>query len=98
MSGGPSQPKVVDEEWSDERIASFLSLKPYDDTDPDYHVLNKAYEHMIEDNFARFVAVFVAAGRNLNPCDSQGESFLSHVRKHRRSAHYAAILEKAGAR
>ena len=70
-------------------------MKPYDDTDPDYHVLNKAYEHMIEDNFARFVAVFVAAGRNLNPAIAR-EKALSHVRKHRRSAHYAAILEKSG--
>ena len=33
---GPSQPKVVDEDWSDERVASFLDIKPYDGTDPDF--------------------------------------------------------------
>ena len=27
---GPSQPKVEDEQWSDERIRGFLSLKPQD--------------------------------------------------------------------
>ncbi|MBK8971053.1 MAG: PA4642 family protein [Hahellaceae bacterium] len=98
MSGGPSQPKVVDEDWSDERVVSFLSLKPFDATDPDYHVLCKAYEHMIEENFARFVSAFVAAGRNLNACNARGESFLTHVRQHRRSSGYAGILVNAGAR
>lgn len=98
MSGGPSQPKVVGEVWEDERIRSFLDLKPLDDTDPDYHVLRQAYEHMPEEPFSRFVRFFAEAGRNLNAVGPEGETLLARVRQHRRSVGYAQALEAAGAK
>lgn len=97
MSGGPSQPKVIGEEWSDERVRAMLERKPYDGSDPDYFVLEEAYEHMIADDFSRFVDFFVEAGRNLNAVGPQGETLMQRVKGHRRAVDYAAILEKAGA-
>jgi hypothetical protein len=94
---GPSQPKVVDEDWSDERVKSFLDITPYDETDPDYHVLLKAYQGMIPENFERFVAFFVEANRNINACSLSGQSILQHVSGHSRSAAYVDILKNAGA-
>ncbi len=98
MSGGPSQPKVVDEQWSDERVRSFLDLRPFDHTDPDYHVLRKAYEHMTAGDFGRFVSEFLRAGRNLDALGPDGETILQRVREHERSREYAAVLERVGAR
>jgi hypothetical protein len=97
MSGGPTQPKVVDELWSDERVRSFLELRPYDDTHADYHVLLKAYEHMIASDFQRFINEFKKSGRNINALDREGNTFLSRVKMHQRSAEYVAILQNAGA-
>jgi hypothetical protein len=95
---GPSQPKVVDEDWSDERVKSFLDITPYDETDPDYYVLLKAYQGMIPENFQRFVTFFVEASRNINACALSGETMLAHVSSHSRSAVYADILKNAGAK
>ncbi|WP_369600547.1 PA4642 family protein [Hahella sp. SMD15-11] len=94
---GPSQPKVVGEVWEDERLRSFLELKPLDGTDPDYHVLRQAYEHMPEEPFARFVGFFVEAGRNINATGPDGETLLARISRHRRSQAYAEALKAAGA-
>ncbi len=94
---GPSQPKVEGEQWSDERIKDFLTLKPLDGEHPDYHVLHQAYQHMTPEFFARFVPFFVAAGRDLNARSLQGETMLERISQHRRSEAYAAILKENGA-
>ena len=98
MSGGPSQPKVVDEIWSDERVRSFLDLRPYDHCDPDYHVLRKAYEHMTAADFTRFIGEFCRAGRDINALGPEGHTFLQRVRGHGRSQDYAMALTAAGAK
>jgi len=95
---GPDKPKVIGEEWSDERVRSYLDLTPLDkSTDPDHFVLTRAYEAMRAGDFERFLGFFVAAGRNLNARDERGQTLLDRVALHRRSAAYAKALENAGA-
>ena len=96
---GPDKPKVIGEEWSDERVRSFLDLQPWDSSEnPDYHVLLKAYHAMRAEDFERFIGFFVAEGRDLNATNSEGETILDLIARHRRSVDYARALENAGAK
>ena len=95
---GPTQPKVEGEQWSDERIKGFLDLKPLDGTHADYHVLIEAYQYMVPEFFARFVAFFVEAGRDVNALSLSGETILGRVSRHSRSAEYQQVLSDNGAR
>lgn len=94
---GPSQPKVEDEQWSDERIRGFLSLKPQDDTNTDYHVLIQAYQHMTAAFFSRFIIMFVEAGRDINAKSLSGDTLFSRVSTHASSLEYVEILKQHGA-
>lgn len=95
---GPDKPKVIGEEWSDERVKGFLAIEPYDTgVDPDFNALLKAYHAMRAEDFARFIGFFVEAGRNLNAKDERGQTLLDRVSQHRRSADYAEALKQAGA-
>ena len=85
------------EEWSDERLKSFLNLEPPIQTASDYNVLLKAYRGMTEELFTRFIPIFQQAARDLNCSLSDGSTFLDLVYEHRKSAGYAKILEYAGA-
>ena len=95
---GPSQPKVEDEQWSDERIRGFLSLKPQDETSTDYHILLQAYHHMTAAFFERFISMFVESGHDLNALSLDGETILQRVSAHNSSSEYAGILKKSGAK
>ncbi|MGM0768279.1 MAG: PA4642 family protein [Pseudomonadota bacterium] len=96
---GPDKPKVIGEEWSDERVRSFLAIEPAEaGTNADFLVLQKAYQAMRAEDFERFIGFFVAAGRNLDAVGDSGETMLDHILKHRRSTAYAAALQAAGAR
>ncbi len=96
---GPDKPKVIGEEWSDERVQSFLAISPYDgNCNPDYFVLLRAYQAMRAEDFARFIGFFVAAGRDLNAVNEDGETILDRISEHRRSGDYARALEQAGAK
>lgn len=95
---GPEKPKVIGEEWSDERVRSFLAITPYDASEnADYHVLLKAYHAMRAEDFQRFISFFVAEGRDLNAVNGQGETILDLIAGHRRSEAYAEALVQAGA-
>ena len=90
--------KVLDEVWDDARIASYLDLRPGDGSEPDHHVLLMAYRGMREADFARFIPMFVAAGRDLDATGRDGRTLLEEVSGHRYGAAYAAILREHGAR
>lgn len=96
---GPDKPKVIGEEWSDERVRSFLAIEPAaPGIDADFLVLHKAYQAMRAEDFERLIGFFVAAGRNLNAVGESGETILDHIQAHRRSTEYAAALKAAGAK
>ncbi len=97
MSLKKDKQKVLGEHFDDERIRTFFNYKPFDDTNPDYHALEKAYRGMIAENFATFVEFFVAEGRDINAKNLQGKTFLEVVSSHTQSQEYAEALKKAGA-
>lgn len=95
---GPEQPKVIGEELSDERIQGFLEMRPYDsEENPDYFVLIRAYQALRAGDFERLVGFFVAAGRNLDAVNKDGQTILDHISEHKQGAAYVATLKKAGA-
>ncbi|MGP4845406.1 PA4642 family protein [Marinobacter sp. 1Y8] len=95
---GPDKPKVIGEEWSDERVKSFLFITPYDKKlNPDYQVLIKAYQAMRAGDFERFLAFFTEVDRDLNALGADGQTMLDHVSEHRRGVEYVEALKKYGA-
>ncbi len=96
---GPDKPKVIGEEWSDERIRSFLFVTAWDRSfSVDYQVLLKAYEAMRAGDFDRFLDFFVDEGRDINGRDGNGRTILDRVSEHRRGTDYAASLRAHGGR
>lgn len=94
---GVSQPARFGEDWSDERVRAYLDRQPADGESADFHVLMAAYKHMRAHDFERFLGFFVAAGRNLDATNANGQTILSIVRTHTQSADIAGLLEKVGA-
>lgn len=86
-----------DEEWSDERLKTFLSLEPPASLPADYNILLKAYRGMTAELFERFLPFFVEDGRDINVTLDDGSTFLDLVSQHRKSGDYANALEGVGA-
>jgi len=93
--------KVLDEQWDDARVASFLEPRPGDGgpggAGMDHRLLLRAYQSMREEDFARFVPLFVAAGRDLDARGPDGRTVLEEIREHRYGAPYVETLVEAGA-
>jgi len=89
--------KVLDEVWTEEHIASFLSVQPHDGSNEDFHMLHKAYQSMRAGDFEHFVGLFSARGRDINARGRDGRSVLDIVSEHRHGGEYADILRAAGA-
>lgn len=90
--------KVIGEHFDDERIQSFFRYPPPEGVHPDYHLLEKAYRGMREENFATFVRFFVERGHDLNAPGPDGKTFLQAIQDHRKSGEYIDALKQAGAR
>ena len=90
-----SQPARFGEDWNDDRVSSYLNRQPPAGVDADFHVLNTAYKHMRAYDFERFMALFLAEGRNVNAVNEEGRSMLDLVRAHPISADFVHILEDA---
>jgi hypothetical protein len=93
-----TQLAVTDEWWTDERVKAFLGMQPVDGENADYHVLLKAYRGMVPEAYARFVAFFVDAGRDLNAQGPGNKTILKIIAEHRHGGEYAQILRDAGAK
>ena len=89
--------KVLDEQWDDERVASFLQPRPGDPDNSDYAILLRAYQSMREADFERFVPLFVAAGRDIHAPGPDGRPLIKLLAEHRYGAGYAQILETTSA-
>lgn len=84
--------KVLDEQWDDARVASFLQERPGDGENADYQLLLRAYQSMRESDFARFVNMFRAANRDVSATGPDGQSLSELMSEHRYGAAYAEIL------
>lgn len=91
------KPKVLGEVFDNERIQGFLQHSAPAGTNRDFHLLEKAYRGMREENFVTFVAFFKEAGYDINGKGPEGETFLQTVKSHRVADEYIAALEQAGA-
>ena len=93
----PDKKKVIDEPWDDARVASFLAKGPLGaERSVDFSALLYAYRSMRAEDFARFVAMFLAAGRDLNARSNNGETLLATIDGHRRAEPFRQILERHG--
>tara|TARA_R110001599_G_scaffold65838_2_gene185951 strand:+ start:203636 stop:203926 length:291 start_codon:yes stop_codon:yes gene_type:complete len=89
--------KVLDEVWTEDHVKSFLSVRPHDGSDENFHMLLKAYQSMRADDFELFVGFFTGEGRDVNATGQDGQSVLDIVKTHRHGVEYANILTAAGA-
>jgi hypothetical protein len=92
----PDKQKVVDEIWDDARVESFLHKAPPQDENPDYSVLLNAYRSMRPADFARFLTMYVAAGRDPGARGQQGETLRETIARHQRAGPFRDLLESAG--
>ena len=84
---------VIDEVITDESLEQFFLLQPPAGVDADYHMLERAYRSFTAVDFARFVALFVAKGKNLNAKGKQG-AMLEVISRHAKGGEYAATIKK----
>ena len=89
--------KVLDDVWTEDHIKTFLSVRPHDGSDEDFHMLLKAYQSMRADDFKIFMGFFSNEERNVNATGRDGRSVLEIVNSHRHGQEYADILLSAGA-
>lgn len=90
--------KVIDEVWTEDHVRSFLSVRPHDGSDENFHMLMKAYQSMRASDFALFVSFFTDEGRDLNATGRDGRTVLEVVATHHHGVEYADILKRAGAK
>jgi|SRR5690554_405558 len=89
--------KVLGEVFDDERIKSFLQYPAPEGTERDFHLLEKAYRGMREENFATFITFFLQEGFDLNAKGPGEQTFLQTIKPHRFADSYITALEQAGA-
>ncbi len=89
--------KVLDEVWTEDHIRTFLSVRPHDGSDEDFHMLLKAYQSMRADDFRIFLGFFNEESRNINAAGKDGQTVLDIVSTHRHGVPYAELLRAAGA-
>lgn len=89
--------KVIDEVFDENRLATFLTLRPPEGVDADYNILERAYRGMTADYFDQFLDLFVAEGRQVNATNPSGQTILSVVSQHQQAADYVTALKAHGA-
>jgi hypothetical protein len=90
----PDKQEIRNEIWTEGRIRAFLDKAPLGPgEDPDYSALLYAYRSMRPEDFAVFVDLFVAAGRNLNARGRLGVTLLETIATHRHAAPFREIVE-----
>lgn len=92
----PDKKKVIDEVWDDARIEGFLDKPPMGGEPADYSVLLNAYRAMRPHDFERFIAAYVAAGRDPAARSSAGHTLRETIADHRHAGPFRQILESAG--
>jgi hypothetical protein len=89
--------KVIDDVWTEDHIRSFLTARPHDNSDENFHMLLKAYQSMRAEDFKLFVDFFCAESRPVDATGLDGRRVLDIVLEHRHGTDYADILRAAGA-
>ncbi|MEE4300533.1 MAG: PA4642 family protein [Pseudomonadales bacterium] len=99
MASRRDKAKVIDEVWDDDRIRSFLARESGGaGVHPDHARLLAAYQGMRDGDFRRFLAMFVAAGGDVDARDPRGRSLADVIVRHRHAGPFLDALEAHGAR
>lgn len=88
--------QVIGEEMTDDQVRHFLVAEPPAGTDPDFHCLERAYRGLRADDFERFLAFFVAEGRNPRATDPRGRTLADVMATHANAADYLSRLSAVG--
>jgi len=89
--------KVLGEVFDDDRLKSFFNIQPPEGVDANFHILEKAYRGMGEDNFTTFVQFYVEAGRDINVTNPDGKTLLQIIETHPHAGAYIEALKGQGA-
>ena len=89
--------KVLDEVLDEQRIQSFLDIKPPTGVDADFNVLEKAYRGMPAEYYGTFLDFFIATGRNIDATNPAGKTLRQIVATHAESQDYLDALDQHGA-
>ena len=92
----PDKAKVVDEQWDDARIDSFLDKGTMGDEPAEFSILLNAYRSMRAEDFARFIDKFTARGGDVNARDKRGRTLLDTIAGHDKAAPFKEILSARG--
>ena len=92
MTQRKDKQKVIGEAMSDEQIRAFLQGEPEAGVDADFHLLQRAYRSLREEDFARFIAFFRDEGRKLDARDPKGRTLAEIIASHGHSEGYLAAL------
>jgi hypothetical protein len=98
MSLRKDKEKVLGEIFTDEKIKVFFDYIPPVDVNGDYHLLEKAYRGMRGENFATFLKMFIAEGRDINAIGPEGKTLLQVIKSHRNGEEYVIALQAVGAK
>jgi len=88
----PDKAKVVDEQWDDARIESFLTKGNMGDEPGGFSVLLNAYRSMRPDDFSIFIDKYTAQGGDIRAPDKQGRTLLETIEHHEKAGPFRAIL------
>ena len=94
MSERKDKKKVIGEPMTDEQIRAFLGGKPESGLSADFHLLQRAYRSLREEDFDRFLDAFTEAGGNLSATDPTGRTLADIIANHTQSAAYLDILKR----
>ena len=98
MSLRKDKEKVLGETFTEEKIKVFFDYTPPAGVNGDYHLLEKAYRGMRGENFATFLQMFIAEGKDINAIGPEGKTLLQVIKTHRNGEEYAIALEAVGAK
>ena len=92
----PDKKKVIDEEFTDEMLVSYLVWEPSEGESKSFQVLVKAYRGMTASAFKRFLVFFKEAGLDINAKNKEGASFIDLIRPNIKFKEYVDIMVEAG--
>lgn len=84
--------QVIGEVFDEARLRTFLDGQPPAGVDADYHVLERAYRGMGAENFATFLELFIAAGRDPGARNPAGQTLAEVIAGHRHAEPYLEAL------
>lgn len=87
-----TQPATFNEQWSDDRVKSYLNRHAPVGENEDFNALYIAYKHMRPTDFARFLVFFKAEGRDVNAKNAQSKTFAELVSEHPHASEFVQIL------